>query len=104
MEFNGNDAGRPNMPTLIVEDVPSEVYELLRKRAKAEQRTLSEELLHLLKHILRGTGSPPPRLPDLIPNEEMAAPCDLPRTSQPVEVLSPDFSHLIANIWRSTLP
>ena len=40
------------MPTLVVENVPPEVYERLRKRAAARQRTLPEETLYLLQQIL----------------------------------------------------
>lgn len=74
------------MPTLIVENVPVEVYERLRQRAEAEQRSVPEETLHLLAQFLREDLKPSPRLPDLIPSEEISAPCDLPRTSQPVPV------------------
>ena len=72
------------MPTLIVENMPVEVYERLRQRADAEQRSVPEETLHLLDHILRPEVKPSPRLPDYIPSEEISAPCDLPRSSQPV--------------------
>lgn len=74
------------MPTLIVENVPSEVYERLQQRASARQWTLPEELLYLLQQVLREEDSRTPRLPELIPSEEISAPCDLPRSSQPVPV------------------
>src|SRR5690349_15919780 len=77
-----------NMPTLIVENVPAEVYERLMKRAVAGQRTLPEETLHLLKQVLHEEDIPAPRLPDFIPNKEVSAPCDLPRSSQPVPVVA----------------
>jgi len=72
------------MPTLIVENVPADVYERLEKRAAAERRSLAEETLHLRTQLLREDIHPAPRLPDLIPAEEVSAPCDLPRSSQPV--------------------
>jgi plasmid stability protein len=70
------------MPTLIVENVPAEVYERLRRRAATEQRTLPEEMLHLLERVLMEDQIPAPRLPDFIPGEEVCAPYDLPRSSQ----------------------
>jgi plasmid stability protein len=72
------------MPTLIVDNVPADVYERLQQRAAAESRSLPEETLHLLTQLLREDIRPAPRLPDLIPAEEISAPCDLPRSSQPV--------------------
>ena len=65
------------MPTLIVDNV-------LQMRVAAEKRSLPEETLHLLTQLLREDMHPAPRLPDLIPIEEVSAPCDLPRSSQPV--------------------
>jgi hypothetical protein len=73
------------MPTVIVENVPPEVYERLQQRATADRRSLAEEMLHLVKEALRETA-PAPRLPDFVPGEEISAPCDLPRSSQPVGV------------------
>ncbi len=74
------------MPTLIVENVPIEVYERIQERAAAEKRTLPEETLYLLKKVLRQDDKPSPRLPEFIPGEETSAPCDLPRSSRPVQV------------------
>lgn len=76
------------MPTVIVENVPPDVYERLKRRAEAERRSLPEETLHLLKEALRLHINPVPRLPDFVPGEEISAPCDLPRSSQPVAVAS----------------
>ena len=72
------------MPTLIVENVPDETYERLQERATAEQRSVPEEALHLLNQLVRKAPVPAPRLPDFIPGDEMSAPCDLPRASQPL--------------------
>jgi hypothetical protein len=74
------------MPTVIVENVPADIYERLQKRAEAERRSLPEETLHLLKEALRLHSNPTPRLPDFVPGEEVSAPCDLPRSSSPVAV------------------
>jgi plasmid stability protein len=75
-----------NMATVIVDIVPADVYERLIKRAAAGQRSLPEEMLHLLNQALRSDSCPAPRLPDFIASEEISAPCDLPRSSQPVQV------------------
>jgi plasmid stability protein len=72
------------MPTLILENVPADVYERLKKWAAAQSRSLPEETLQLLTQLLRHDIHPAPRLPDLIPVEEVSAPCDLPRSSQAV--------------------
>ena len=74
------------MPTLVVENVPVEIYERLQKRAAGQQRSLPEETLHLLQQALREIDSPPPRRPEFLGGEEVAAPCDLPRSSSPVIV------------------
>ena len=76
------------MPTLVVENVPPEVYERIQQRAAARQRTLPEETLQLLQQALREDASRTPRLPDFLPGEELAAPCDLPRSSQPVPMIA----------------
>ena len=40
------------MPTLYVENVPEELYEALRDRAKANRRSISAETLSLLEQAL----------------------------------------------------
>ncbi|HWG41432.1 MAG TPA: hypothetical protein VN688_01505 [Gemmataceae bacterium] len=72
------------MPTLIVENVPMEIYERLQKRAAGQQRSLPEETLHLLQQALQENDNPAPRSPEFIGSEEISAPCDLPRSSSPV--------------------
>jgi plasmid stability protein len=37
------------MPTLYVENVPKDLYEALRKRAKRQRRSISAEVLSLLE-------------------------------------------------------
>ena len=37
------------MPTLYVENVPEDLYEALRKRAKAENKSISAEVISLLR-------------------------------------------------------
>ena len=76
------------MPTLIVENVPPDVYERLQQRAAAQQRTLPEETLYMLQQVLREENRRIPRLPEFIPSEEVSAPYDLPRSSQPVLVVA----------------
>lgn len=87
------------MPTLIVENVPGEVYERLQKQAEAKNRTLSEEVVQLLLQELgdraRAEGkrvpckvADSPRLPDLpiLDTGEMSAPFDLPRAEPGIPV------------------
>ena len=47
------------MPTLIVENVPPDVYERLQQRAAPQQRTLLEETLYLLQQVLRSNAIAP---------------------------------------------
>ena len=74
------------MPTVIVPDVPDEVYERLRQRADRKQLTLGAEVLVLVTQALRRERQPAPRLPDFVPGEEISAPFDLPRPSNPTYV------------------
>jgi plasmid stability protein len=74
------------MPTLIVENVPADIYERLQQRAAGQQRSLPEETLHLLEQALRQDSSPPPRRPEFLDSEEIPAPCDLPRSSSAMPV------------------
>jgi predicted CopG family antitoxin len=74
------------MPTLVVENVPTEVYESLQKRAAAGRQSIPEVMLELLGRLAREEMNRLPRLPDLIDSEEANAYCDLPRSSQPVKI------------------
>lgn len=78
------------MPTLIVENVPMEIYERLQERAAGRHRSLPEEALHLLQQALREPDSISPRSPDFLDREEISAPCDLPRSSSPVPMTAPN--------------
>jgi plasmid stability protein len=69
------------MPTLIVENVPADIYDRLQKRAAFEHRTITDEMLVLLREVLAKTTDAGPRLPDLILPEEISAPYDLPKSS-----------------------
>ena len=61
------------MPTLVVENVPADVYERLTKLAAAGQRSVPEEMLHLLRQLLEDMKAPA-RLPDFVLTEEISAP------------------------------
>lgn len=74
------------MPTVVVPDIPDDVYERLSQRAVDEQRTVGAELLALAAQALRQVRPPAPRLPDFVPGEEISAPFDLPRPSNPKHV------------------
>lgn len=74
------------MPTVVVPDIPDDVYEQLRQRADDERRTVGAELLMLAERELRRGHVPTPRLPDYVPGDEILAPFDLPRSSLPMRV------------------
>lgn len=68
------------MPVLLMDNVPPEIYEQLRRRANARSRSLQDEAIDLLQRSLRQVAAAAtPRLPDLIFGGEIASPCDLPR-------------------------
>lgn len=68
------------MPTLTVEDVPSQLYETLASRASKARRSVSEEAKQILADTLRvpAEKADDHRLPELIPSDEISPPCDLP--------------------------
>ncbi len=72
------------MPTLIVENVPLEIYQRLQERAAGLQRSLAEEALRLLEQALQEQDHLSSRNPELLNSEVVSAPCDLPRSSSPV--------------------
>jgi hypothetical protein len=74
------------MHTLILENVPSDIYDCLEQRALLEQRTMRDETLCLISEALGVKHACSLRLPDLILSEEIAAPFDLPRSSVGVQV------------------
>jgi plasmid stability protein len=85
------------MPTLILENVPPDVYARLQQRAASRRQSVPEETLQLLRHALQQDPEFPPG-PELIPNQELSAPCDLPMpgpgvqvTAQPGEPPLPDL-------------
>ena len=62
------------MPDLVLENVPRELYEDLRRAAEANQRSVAEEALARLKPEPKH-----PHLPDEpFPTEEIPAPCTIP--------------------------
>jgi plasmid stability protein len=73
------------MPTLVLENVPPEVYERLQRRAAERQRSVPEETVQLLRQVLQAEAINS-RLPDLLPSEEIPAPCDLPMPGPGVQV------------------
>ncbi len=74
------------MLTLVLENVPPDIYDYLQRRAAERQRSVLEEALQLLRRGVQADRLADPWLPELIPSEEISAPCDLPRSSQPVQV------------------
>jgi plasmid stability protein len=73
------------MPTLVLENVPPEVYERLQRRAAERQRSVSEETVQLLRQALQAEATSP-YLPELLPTEAVPAPCDLPMPGPGVPV------------------
>jgi plasmid stability protein len=73
------------MPTVILDNVPPEVYQRLQRRAAARQRTVPEELLEVLRNALQQEADafPPP---EVIPSQEISAPFDLPMPGPGVRV------------------
>ena len=69
------------MPTIVLENVPAEVYERLERRAASRQRPLAEEAVLLLREALGKDSASRPL--EWIPGEEIPAPYDLPRSSVP---------------------
>lgn len=78
------------MPTIVLDEIPPDVYAGLQRRATARHRTLRDELLVLVREAVMGSEPPPARLPDLILTDEISAPFDLPRSSKPVQVRAID--------------
>ncbi len=74
------------MPTLVIPDIPDDVYERLQERATRQHLSLEAETLILVTRALQQDPQPAPRLPDYVPGEEISAPFDLPRSSKPVKV------------------
>lgn len=76
------------MPTLTVENLPPQLYETLVRRASDARRSVSDEVKQILADTVGcpGAAAPDHRLPELIPNEEISPPCDLPLSGVPVRV------------------
>ena len=49
------------MPSITLKNVPEELLERLRRRAREERRSLSQEALHLLERALTGPDAPSQR-------------------------------------------
>jgi hypothetical protein len=86
------------MATLVLDDMPNDIYEWLQQEATRHEQSLREEALFFLRCALEGgvmmraphdlpmpgpdvevrarDGTPP--LPEFIPSEEISAPFDLP--------------------------
>jgi len=78
------------MPTLTVEDLSAQLYEMLAQRASEARRSVSEEAKQILADTL---GVPPAaaenhRLPELIPSEEISPPYDLPLSGPAQRVMA----------------
>ncbi|MFQ5507006.1 MAG: hypothetical protein ACE5F1_19725 [Planctomycetota bacterium] len=72
------------MHTLHVRNVPSEVYEALRKRAEERQTSISAETIRLLKRALRVDG---PGLQELLEQIEKYRPEARPGSPSAAELI-----------------
>jgi hypothetical protein len=86
------------MLTIVVENVPPEVYADLQRRAADRQHSVGDELLSLLQQVLP-PSSQSPRLPDVVPSEAIPAPCDLPRSSEPVTAVAYQGAPRLPDPW-----
>lgn len=87
------------MPTIILENVPLDVYATLQQQAALQQRSLGEELLSLLAQVVPRRENGTIRLPDFVPSEAIPAPCDLPRSSRPVLVQAHSGGRRLPDPW-----
>lgn len=84
VEFNGiEDMRQIFMPTLIVESIPADAYERLKRRAAAECVSVPEKAMQLLRAMLQDEPGPAPRMPDLIAGEDPTVTAHLPGCSHP---------------------
>ena len=42
------------MPTITVKDIPSDLYEALKKKAAAHHRSINREVIHYIEEAVRG--------------------------------------------------
>jgi len=72
-------------------DLPLATMLKLQDQARATGKDVEALVVEAVEarvdHAPRGI-SPNPRLPDFIPGDEISAPCDLPRSSQPITVVA----------------
>ncbi|MGL4551915.1 MAG: FitA-like ribbon-helix-helix domain-containing protein [Gemmataceae bacterium] len=67
------------MPTLIVNDVPQDLYDRLERMAAARKRSVEEAAVELLHEALPRAKSPAVRLPEFIEPQEIDPPFELQR-------------------------
>jgi plasmid stability protein len=75
-----------SMPTLHVRNIPDELYERIRNKAQANQRSISAEVVVLLNQILAETWRP---------QSEVLASIKRRRFFRPAEVGAPDSVTLL---------
>ena len=76
------------MPTLYVRDVPSELYERLRREAASARRSLSAETIELLRGALAPAGPG-------VSLEQLLQGADRIRAQHPLSAGSPTAAELI---------
>jgi hypothetical protein len=70
------------MPSLVLDNVPADLFERLRRQAQVRRRPLAEEALFLLDQALPAQAPAP--LAEYVPSEEISAPFDLPLPEEAV--------------------
>ena len=80
--------GVGDMATLVLENVPANVYESLRHLAAARQRSVSDETIGLLQQALGDDVVQSFPVSEWIASEEISAPCDLPLPGPGISTLA----------------
>jgi antitoxin FitA len=65
------------MPTLHVRNVPTDLYERVQQRAQAENRSISAEVINLLRSALHETERPQARILEEIRRRRFYRPADV---------------------------
>ena len=48
------------MPALVIKDIPAELHQRLKDRARAKRRSMAREALHILERAVADPAGPPP--------------------------------------------
>ena len=76
------------MATLVLENVPADVYESLRHLAAVRHRSVADETIGLIQQALGNDVVQSFPLSEWIASEEISAPCDLPLPGPGISTLA----------------